>query len=277
MTHVTWPDKDFDSYQKSVAWDSIRPAEVYYNAKEDLLGSREELFQMCKDLLSIKKFTLPLFLRFEEYDKKSKKKDKKKLLREEIPKKIISLHVTSPEEFDKLYNEAERRSVGKEGNKFIWLNVNLKTHVTQTNGQLMGHPLSFVLLCMANKLVYQRFADVCQIPDECRGCLVNGDDMIFLAPPGLRDKFLEISGSIGFQESFGKNYESKRFGMINNKIFKKSIREGEMVVEEVGFMNCKIVAGFSLKTGESQATPDAVGREITRMSTLAPFTLGILP
>jgi len=146
--------------------------------------------------------------------------------------------------------------------------------VLQTNGQLMGGPLSFPLLCHANKATHRHFVRTYCPEAEAFKPFVNGDDMLFACPPGLRNSFSSIARSIGFVESLGKNYVSKDLMMINNRVFR---RDKVGTVHEVGFLNAKIVGGFSLKTGESQAIPPAVGKEFNRTIRLAPWTRGILP
>lgn len=104
-----------------------------------------------------------------------------------------------------------------EGRMKIVLNIDERVR-PQTNGQLMGHPLSFPLLCLANLAVYVAFTDwwfhklVDQIGTErevlswwvkqdpklrlfaglqslrnhlLRNVLVNGDDMLFRAPKSI--------------------------------------------------------------------------------------------
>jgi hypothetical protein len=93
--------------------------------------------------------------------------------------------------------------------------------VRQMNGQLMGSPLSFPILCIANALCYwisqkpeARFQDL--------PCLVNGDDVAFSATPEKYARWEELLPRFGFVKSIGKNYLHERYVMINSELFDAS-------------------------------------------------------
>jgi hypothetical protein len=89
----------------------------------------------------------------------------------------------------------------------------------QTNGQLMGHVLSFPILCLANYLIFlysfQRRGKV--TPPKVR---VNGDDILFCCYPEDYEAWCEDVRKIGFFPSLGKNLFSSRVAQINSVLFK---------------------------------------------------------
>jgi len=94
--------------------------------------------------------------------------------------------------------------------------------VTQTNGQLMGSPLSFPILCAANLYGYHRayvryFGKT--VPISKLPVLVNGDDILFKASPAFYRIWQEEVKRIGFELSVGKSYFSKEFLTVNSKLY----------------------------------------------------------
>jgi hypothetical protein len=96
--------------------------------------------------------------------------------------------------------------------------------VNQTNGQLMGHPLSFPILCIINLSTYLRvkslhtYEEVKDLP-----FLINGDDILFresnpdqigdLTDYGLWRRF---AGDVGLIVNELKTYVHPQFNMINS-------------------------------------------------------------
>lgn len=90
------------------------------------------------------------------------------------------------------------------------------------NGQLMGSPLSFLVLCMLNAaliLTAYRLSgyefDLSEAPIR-----VNGDDCLFRCDGATSRKWKELATQIGLAISPGKSYRSKHFVMINSRLFK---------------------------------------------------------
>ncbi len=86
--------------------------------------------------------------------------------------------------------------------------------VRQTNGQLMGSPVSFPLLCKIN-------AATIRAADSRMGLgylpfLVNGDDALVYRPKGWRAIHEPIADSVGLAYSVGKAYSSPRYANINS-------------------------------------------------------------
>lgn len=174
-----------------------------------------------------------------------------------------------------------------------------KEWVMHKEGQLMGHVLSFPLLCVTNLAVYRcalitwakegrlglpytELTAVERAERARRGrvvkkqwslVLVNGDDMLFKCEPSFYPIFLQVSSSCGFKTSQGKQYLSPCFAMINSQIFGK--RGPSMT--RLGYLNMTLVAGISLKNGESTALPTQITRDLNKMVQLTPWTASAVP
>jgi hypothetical protein len=162
--------------------------------------------------------------------------------------------------------------------------------IENTQGQPMGHPLSFPILCSINLAVYwttlTRYA-LRKWPEPHQvmrrhyfflrrqwQVLVNGDDMLFKADKEMYSIFFEVSTAAGLRPSVGKNYLSENTAMINSQLFH---RRADTPLKRVGYLNLKFLSGQSLKNGVSDASPCAIGRELNSMFKLSPWTRPILP
>jgi len=164
--------------------------------------------------------------------------------------------------------------------------------LTQTDGQLMGHPLSFPLLCIINLSVYleaiRRFADFgkCSrvrkerlVFEESarvlrRNVIINGDDEAFRAPESFLPFFWEVVAEAGLKKSVGKNYISSHTVSINSQWFQL---KGTSQMKRIGYLNLTLVLGLSLKTGQSKASPVEIGREISSMISLCRWSKSTIP
>lgn len=96
--------------------------------------------------------------------------------------------------------------------KLVYEHVAFEAEVMQANGQLMGSPLSFPILCLINLLCYWiNLEDQLEIlvPVEELPVLVNGDDILFMSPaPDLPfyEGWKDSITAAGFRLSIGKNY-----------------------------------------------------------------------
>jgi len=164
------------------------------------------------------------------------------------------------------------------------------------DGQLMGHPLSFPLLCIINLAVY-RYAlklwvddsEVCNLTKRERREVrkaaqsmrnvvkVNGDDILFKAPREFLKFFHLASSEAGFKISQGKNYVSPDCCMINSQVFKqvRTVSGVEMVRQ--GYLNMKLIKGTGVKTGDSAALPTQISRDLNRMGLDCPWTACAIP
>lgn len=98
--------------------------------------------------------------------------------------------------------------------------VDLPAVGEMNNGQLMGHPCSFPILCAVNaavcraalEKVWKRKFSLKDIP-----LLVNGDDCLLIGPNSLLPTWREMTAQCGLIESVGKSYFTDRFAMINSR------------------------------------------------------------
>jgi hypothetical protein len=107
----------------------------------------------------------------------------------------------------------------------------------QNNGQLMGSPSSFPILCLINMAALYaawrkyninkngRVVDYKGMLKELRP-LANGDDLLFTAPEDFYGLWSRFVAAAGLEKSPGKNYISKSFVVINSTFF--SVRFHDM-------------------------------------------------
>jgi len=154
-------------------------------------------------------------------------------------------------------------------------------------GQLMGHPLSFPILCTVNLSVYRlavkrwgqvsgkgRYFMAQFLLDKV---IINGDDILFFGPRSLLPFFDEIAISVGFIKSVGKNYVSSDMLMINSQVFRVF---GSRVVR-YGYLNLNLIYGNNIKKSsvdkETKITGVNLGGELSKMFLLCKWTQSCLP
>lgn len=103
--------------------------------------------------------------------------------------------------------------------------------VQQSNGQLMGHVLSFPILCLANYLVFKYTFD--RLGREAPRVLVNGDDILFCALPDEYKEWLKDVVSVGFFPSLGKNLYQSDVCQINSVLFRLGFHDVDDFVRVV--------------------------------------------
>jgi len=159
-------------------------------------------------------------------------------------------------------------------------------------GQLMGHTLSFPLLCVINLSVLSYsiqswWQSATTIEDKRdrrkRGKLIykfakiNGDDILFKAPLELIEIFKKSASLVGFKISQGKNYVSKDMCLINSQMFQ---RKGVEMVR-VGYLNLRLVKGMNIKgrkaANENPVNPTYIGKDLGKMARLTPWTASVIP
>jgi len=169
--------------------------------------------------------------------------------------------------------------------------------VNVVDAQPMGHPLSFPLLCVINLAVYReslriwfamtrerRFEageeyedflpELVDLRDRmATQVLVNGDDMLFKCDSTFYEIFVAVAENAGLMMSVGKQYLSPDMCMINSQVFQRT--SAGMVRR--GYLNLNLVMGKTVKTGESNATPVQIGRELSRMVRLCPWAASAIP
>ena len=159
----------------------------------------------------------------------------------------------------------------------------------RTEGQLMGHLLSFPLLCAINLSTYwlalRRWVERgnCVLERRRRRILfphlkelviVNGDDIMFLCDHELYELWVKSVAEHSFSLSPGKNYVSYDFVQMNSQIFSVSA-DGR--VDRHGYLSQKTVYGNDIKSGASLAGPIEVVRDLDRMIDQDPRFASVVP
>lgn len=123
----------------------------------------------------------------------------------------------------------------------------------QKNGQLMGSPLSFPILCLINLVVYWKALEEysgMDISIENLPVLINGDDILFRANEQFYGIWKSWVAKVGFKLSLGKNYFSKNYLTINSKLFR---HRGGNDFKLLGYLNVGLLTGQS-KHGSDGST-----------------------
>lgn len=129
----------------------------------------------------------------------------------------------------------------------------LKFDVMQKNGQLMGSPLSFPILCIANLICFwvsleRYYKKKFVFAELISRVLINGDDIGFSSDRGLYEEWTRTLPAFGFNKSIGKNYVSPRFLTINSTCW-------DMLTEQpvqVKHLNCGFLTGVSRTSGREE-------------------------
>jgi hypothetical protein len=126
--------------------------------------------------------------------------------------------------------------------------------IDQRNGQLMGSPLSFPILCLINLVAYWgaleeylgRRVSIKNLP-----VLINGDDILFRANTEFYEVWKRWVHKVGFVLSLGKNYIHPRLLTINSQLYRWNPEE--VSFRYLGFMNTGLLTGQSKITGRMNA------------------------
>ncbi len=116
------------------------------------------------------------------------------------------------------------------------------------NGQIMGSPLSFPVLCAINFVAYKtalrryvkaKGGDWSKAPKLSLPVRVNGDDILFKANTEFYQNYWKPAvAAIGFSLSPGKNYISSSFLTVNSEGW-RLLKNGRL--EKVGYLNTGLV------------------------------------
>jgi len=94
----------------------------------------------------------------------------------------------------------------------------------QKNGQLMGSPVSFPVLCIANLalslVALRRVEGPGSRPIGRSGVAINGDDIGFACSDEAYIEWGKVTGEGGLSPSVGKNFSSRDFLQLNSKMFR---------------------------------------------------------
>lgn len=108
-----------------------------------------------------------------------------------------------------------------------------KDFIPVIRGQMMGHILSFPLLCLINRAV-----TVLAVPRN-RFMRVNGDDILFPASQVEYNHWKQTTTYAGLKFSLGKNYYSRDVATVNSEVFVWSKDQNSLVrvaVPNVGLL-----------------------------------------
>lgn len=101
--------------------------------------------------------------------------------------------------------------------------------ILQQNGQLMGSPASFGVLCLINLVVYlhtlERVGDTRPDSEKLLGVLINGDDKLRVARESQWAVESAVGSEVGLKESLGKAYAHPVFANVNSKCYHYNLRD----------------------------------------------------
>jgi hypothetical protein len=117
--------------------------------------------------------------------------------------------------------------------------------VRQTNGQLMGSPMSFPFLCLINAAISG--LSIGLNPLRTNEMRVNGDDIAFIATKETYAVWKQNVSRAGLTPSLGKNYTSRKVCIINSEL--RRYYEGEWHFEQ--FVNFALLWGYGRKGADA--------------------------
>jgi hypothetical protein len=136
-----------------------------------------------------------------------------------------------------------------------------------TRGQMMGHILSFPLLCIINR------AASCMAVSRDSFMRINGDDVIFPATKKVYTKWKSATRIVGLEFSIGKNYYSRDLALVNSVYCTYSKEKDRWValdVPNVGLLNMPLDRQVDLNNGRQILPWEQLAqlfREFNRFST----------
>jgi hypothetical protein len=100
------------------------------------------------------------------------------------------------------------------------------SEILQKNGQLMGNPVSFPILCAANYVAYhialetwlKRQLTVSEVERDYP-VLINGDDILFTCAAEFYSIWRKVVTDVGLEPSVGKNLFSDEILQINSELY----------------------------------------------------------
>lgn len=128
--------------------------------------------------------------------------------------------------------------------------------VDQQNGQLMGSPLSFPVLCIANLALYllvrRQTRPNASIKDLLDAVLINGDDMLYIGTPEEWILHHQLGERFGLAMSPGKAYRHKVYANINSVCSHYDLR-WESTPKVIPFLNVGLMLGNHKVLGKVQS------------------------
>jgi len=144
------------------------------------------------------------------------------------------------------YTERFLRKLAVHSLTHAMLDLKGSSDVNITRGQMMGHILSFPLLCIINR------AASCMAIPRSRFMRINGDDVIFPANKKEYKQWKAATRVVGLEFSLGKNYYSSTLALVNSVYctFSKAERRWrQLTVPNVGLLNMPVDRQVDLKSG----------------------------
>lgn len=114
-------------------------------------------------------------------------------------------------------NHLERSLIMSSFDNFTIVDSEDNFLLNQKNGQLMGSILSFPILCLINKWIYQYTQEMSQ--ERSTDPLINGDDILFKSTKLFHEEWKVNIQKVGFKPSPGKNFLQKSNFTINSRPF----------------------------------------------------------
>jgi len=190
------------------------------------------------------------------YPRPSYSDDEKEKKEEKVAYAAASPIIVGKENFDQMVENGLARKMKSEKGE-------TEREYLVKNGQLMGHPLSFPLLCVINLACHwatlrklREDGDIThrQEKEKRNQIIINGDDALFFCSDKQFRIFKDIAGQVGLKVNLAKTYMSRDSAMINSQLFK--LKENG-VWSKCSYLSMKVVTGVSLKTGESRISPES--------------------
>lgn len=174
--------------------------------------------------------------------------------------------------------------------------------ITAVNGQPMGNPLSFTLLCLTNLAVFchavRLYSDeTIPVDDELtweerrltrrfllepqrKVVPINGDDIVFAGTPGFSRLFRHVAESVGFRTAIGKSYRSDRACCINSQWFQNVGSSDPLTwtFQARGYLSQKLLGPPEMRKGsEGPLSPYEAAATLDAMVAKTPWTAAIIP
>jgi hypothetical protein len=114
-------------------------------------------------------------------------------------------------------------------------------------GQLMGSILSFPILCLANLGVYLRAMSEHQrgwtIGEQLKSVIVNGDDMLYVAPDRYWNDHIKFGAAVGLNMSIGKSYHHSVYANVNSTSVHCDLEDKKSTPWQIDFLNTGLFFG----------------------------------
>jgi len=92
-------------------------------------------------------------------------------------------------------------------------------HFPVVRGSMMGNLGSFVVLCILNRICYERALKLAGY-SSTHGVLINGDDILFTGESGLYYSWLHSTSEVGFVINTSKTMRSRTYGDLNSQTYR---------------------------------------------------------